>query len=184
MAGLTATRRWRWAAAFAAALAFVFVACGEREPQSQIILTIVRVEERNAEGIWSPVEGADVDYQIWASKPNASADVVAHFEFQDVTDNTGLSVVAQDPGDKRPSHIGLVFAEAVHSDGRTGFKRQRVEPEFDFLTWFETFWTEPVEIDSIVDAICATAEGFTGCNEYLRDRDLIAWGRGIVIRIR
>ncbi len=183
-AALTCLGRWRWATAFSVALGVGLAACGDSSPQSQIILTIVRVEERNVEGSWIPVAGADVDYQIWGSKPNASADGLLQFEFQDVTDEAGLSVVAQDAGDKRPSHLGQVFAEAGHPDGRTGFIRKRFEAEFDFMAWFETFWSEPLEVDSIVDAICATADDFDRCGDYLQDRELVAWGRGILIRIR
>ena len=172
------------ALAVVACVAAGFLACGEDAPQAKIILTAVRVEERNSEGSWSPVADAHVDYQIWEGRANSSADVVLFYEYQDFTDDAGLSVVAQAADDRKPSDIGLLFVEASHEDGRTGFQRKQVEAEFDFLEWFGKFSPEPVDADSVIGAICATAIELADCTKYLEKRELVVWGRGILIRIR
>ncbi|MCY4108501.1 MAG: hypothetical protein OXG11_05665 [Chloroflexi bacterium] len=179
-------RGWRRIAALAAAfcVAAGFLACGDDAPQAKIILTAVRVEERISDGAWSPVADVHVDYQIWAGRATSSADVVLFYEYQDFTDESGLSVVAQAADDKKPADIGLLFAEVTHDDGRTGFQRKQVEGEFDLLEWFETFWPEPVDADSVIDAICETAIGLSDCERYLGDQELVVWGRAILVRIR
>ena len=120
---------WRRIAALAAAMCVAagFLACGEDAPQAKIILTAVRVEERGPDGSWSPVADVHVDYQIWAGRATSSADVVLFYEYEDFTDESGLSVVAQAADDKKPADIGLLFAEVTHDDGRTGFQRKQVE---------------------------------------------------------
>ena len=177
---------WRRIAALAVGVCVAagFFACGEDAPQAKIILTAVRVEERNSDGAWSPVADTHVDYQIWAGRANSSADVALFYEYQDFTDGAGLSVVAQAADDKKPADVGLLFVEVTHEDGRTGFQRKQVEAEFDLLEWFGKFSPEPVDADSVVDAICATAIELADCARYLEERDLVVWGRGILIRIR
>ena len=142
------------------------------------------MEERNSGGAWSPVPDAHVDYQIWAGRANSSADVVLFYEYQDFTDDAGLSVVAQAADDKKPSDVGLLFVEVSHEDGRAGFQRKQVEAEFDLVEWFETFSQEPVDADSVISAICATAIELADCAKFLEEQGLVVWGRGILIRIR
>ncbi len=158
-------------------------ACGEVAVAQDGILTTVRVEERLADGAWAPVEGALVEYQIWAGTTHNSQ-VSLYHEYQDTTDAQGLSAVNRDPGKKSPAGIGMVFVDVTLPDGRTNFRRAPAEEWFDFEGWSQRFPSGALPRSEIIDQVCSTAVDFPDCAKKLEGEGLTTWGVGFIVRFR
>lgn len=156
--------------------------CGDKVATDSNILTIVRVEERLADGSWGAVSGASVNYQIYASRATDTVHIPIYQEYMDTTDDWGLSAVRRDPNGKTPGEIGLVFVEVTHPDGRTFFRRWRIERDFDFGQWSLGFMPEDGGVDALVARVCATVESFPNCRKTLESSGFVTWGRGALAR--
>ena len=183
---VAAFRAWRLQAVFVAlvALAAGLAACGQGAQTASGILAVVRVEEQLPDGSTVPVSGARVMFEIYGSRAQDSIRRPLYHEFEDTTDDNGLSVVFTDPLDKAPTDIGLLLVDVVHPDGRSGFKRAQVEAKFDFADWSESAWSESIEREALIDSICATAIDFPDCEPALEGRGLITWGLGLAILLK
>ena len=158
--------------------------CGDRVATDANILTIVRVEERLSDASWTPVSGATVNYQIFASRPQDGVHIPIYQEYSDTTDDWGLSAVRRDPDGKNPGDIGLVFVEVTHVDGRTLFRRWKIEKDFDFAAWFSTFAADELTPEDFVDRICQTVDAYPDCARSLDQSEMVAWGRGALMRFQ
>ncbi len=145
---------------------------------------MVRVEERMPDGSMIPVSGARVEFEMYGSRADDSIRRPLYHEFEDSTDENGLSVVFTDPLGRAPTDIGLLLVDVVHPDGRSGFKRAQVEAKFDFAEWSGSAWSEGVEREALIDSVCQTAIGFPECESALEGGNLVTWGLGLVIRLK
>ena len=107
--------------------------CGEEAAGDPKILTVVRVEEKLPDGTWAPVSGADVYYEIYASRATDGVHIPIYQEYADTTDEWGLSAMLRDPDGKNPGDIGLVFIDVTHPGGRTLFRKWEDRTALRFL---------------------------------------------------
>ncbi len=162
-------------------------ACGgtaqdKSEPQ---LLTVVRVEERLEDGTWAPVSNVTIVYEIFGIQGVRNAENVDRYHlYEDSTDSNGMSVVVRASEGKTASEIGIIFAQAEHPDGRSGFRRVKSDKNFDFQSWYRKFGGEDASVETIVGELCETAVEFPTCSESLMDSQLKTWGAGILIRFR
>ena len=177
-------RRLRVVLVALVSLAVGLAACGGGSQAANGILTVVRVEERMPDGSIVLVSGAQVAYEMYGSRADDSIRRPLYHEFEDATDANGLSVVFTDPLDRAPTDIGLLLVDVVHPDGRSGFKRAQVDAKFDFAEWSGSAWSEGMEREALIDSICDTALSFPECESALEGGNLVAWGLGLVIRLK
>ncbi|MCY4108499.1 MAG: hypothetical protein OXG11_05655 [Chloroflexi bacterium] len=177
---------WRLQVALVAVvwLAAALAACGGGSQTANGILTVVRVEERMPDGSMIPVSGARVEFEMYGSRADDSIRRPLYHEFEDTTDENGLSVVFTDPLGRAPTDIGLLLVDVVHPDGRSGFKRAQVEAKFDFAEWSGSAWSEGMEREALIDSVCESAIGFPECESALEAGNLVTWGLGLVIRLK
>ena len=157
--------------------------CGEEAAGDPKILTVVRVEEKLPDGTWAPVSGADVYYEIYASRATDGVHIPIYQEYADTTDEWGLSAMLRDPDGKNPGDIGLVFIDVTHPGGRTLFRKWKIEQHFDFSAWFATFAGDESNPAYFIDRICNTVSGFPDCERTLERNNMITWGRGALMRL-
>ena len=164
----------------------LFAACGGGDAKAENrILTVVRVEEKDANGDWVPVENAKVLYEIYSPRGSTPAEPPPlYYQYQGVTNAEGISTVGNDPEGRVETDIGMVVVDVIHPDGRTSFKRKKVEGKFDFAEWSKEFMTESAPPAEIAAAICADAVDFETCENSLASNDLKMWGAGVVVRVR
>ncbi len=158
--------------------------CGDEAAGDPKILTIVRVEEKLPDGSWGAVSGADVYYEIYASRAPDGVHIPTYQEYADTTDEWGLSAVLRDSDGKNPGDIGLVFIDVTHPGGRTLFRKSKIEQHFDFSAWFATFAADEPNRAYFIDRICDTVSGFPDCERTLERNEMSAWGRGALMRFR
>ncbi len=172
---------------FVGILAAAFLACGGDGGGAveNRILTVVRVEERDANGDWVPVENARVLYEIYSPRGSTPAEPPPLFyQYEGTTNSQGISTIGNDPEGRVGTDIGMVVVDVIHPDGRTSFKRKKVEEKFDFAEWSKGFMTESAPPGEIAAAICADAVDFETCENSLANNDLKMWGAGVVVRVR
>ena len=164
----------------------LFAACGGGGAEVENrILTVVRVEERDASGAWVPVENAKVLYEIYSPRGSTPAEPPPlYYQYEGVTNAEGISSVGNDPEGRVETDIGMVVVDVVLSDGRTAFKRKKVEGSFDFAEWSKEFMGESAAPGDITAAICVDAVEFETCEDSLASNELKMWGAGVVVRIR
>lgn len=161
------------------------LACGKKGTEEKRILTVVRVEERDASGAWVPVADARVLYEIYSPRGSTPAEPPPlYYQFEDVTNSEGISSVGSDPEGRVETDIGMVVVDVILSDGRTSFKRRKIKGNFDFAEWSKEFMPESGDRAEIAAAICNDALDFETCGESLSVGDLKMWGAGLVVRIR
>ena len=149
------------------------------------ILTVVRVEERDESGEWVPVENAKVLYEIYSPRGSTPAEPPPlYYQYEGVTNADGISSIGNDPEGRVETDIGMVVVDVILPDGRTAFKRKKVEGNFDFAEWAKEFMDEAAAPDDITTAICVDAVEFETCEDSLESKDLKIWGAGVVVRVR
>ncbi|MCY4108502.1 MAG: hypothetical protein OXG11_05670, partial [Chloroflexi bacterium] len=167
-------------------VATLFAACGDDGVEVENrILTVVRVEERDQSGDWVPVENAKVLYEIYSPRGSTPAEPPPlYYQYEGVTNAEGISSVGNDPEGRVETDIGMVVVDVILPDGRTAFKRKKVEGSFDFGEWAKEFMDEAAAPDDITTAICLDAVEFATCEDSLESKDLKMWGAGVVVRVR
>lgn len=180
--GFTKPIRLPWLPAFLVVAGMTF-ACGEQAVPFDGLVTVVRVEEKLADGSAVPVPNADIRIKLYA-KSNASADAPLIQEFTDTTDANGLSAVMRGAAGKTDAEISTVFVEVDLPDGRTGFNRTKLETQFDFRDWLAKISADSPSPKSIIEKICSNAAEFPDCKKVLESRNLVTWGAGVVVTIR
>ena len=164
----------------------LFAACGDDGVEVEDrILTVVRVEERDESGEWVPVANAKVLYEIYSPRGSTPAEPPPlYYQYEGVTNAEGISSIGNDPEGRVETDIGMVVVDVILPDGRTAFKRKKVEGSFDFGEWAKEFMDEAAAPDDITTAICVDAVEFETCEDSLSTKDLKLWGAGVVVRVR
>ena len=165
----------------------LFACGGDNDGDPAQILTVVRVEERDANGTWVPVPGATVTFEIFLeSGPTlvSAGNVIQFVAYEAVADSNGISAVVQPAEGKRAKDIGMVFAQVDLPDGRSQFRRVRSQEDFDFKSWYQKFGGDETADATIARQLCESARDFPNCEKSLKDSGLKAWGAGLLLRIR
>ncbi len=167
-------------------LAITLHACGEDATLSEDakgIMTVVRVVVRQSDGSWLPVPSAELEYQIFGVPSNVG-NVPLLQQYRDISDESGLSAVLRDPAGKTDFDVHSLFVDATLPDGRTGFARARISPNFDFREWLGEIGDGVTDIDSLLDEVCETAVDFQNCASVMKAASLKMWGVGIELKVR